>query len=372
MWYQLIHLFQKVRSTQSLFYYYFALAFLILSWLSFGCDQTRSCKADEECTQGYYCDLDGYCTQLTAYVTCGDQRCFAPEVCANNQICVIPEAPAGTEAGDIPLAGIQVDSQAPDMRLDLALSQDMRQRDSFTYTDIEFRDMRLPEDMSSDPLDRDQGGQACQTTCDCSPGLACVTGFCEASSSPVYCCESSFCPPNEACQANDGSRSLCPDVTCATACDCDPGLSCIDNACVLGNSPLFCCEGSTCPSGQACENRRGLRAMCPNNTCTSACDCPSGQRCVNGTCLLQGDPLFCCDQGSCPSGSACQSTEGELAICQGESTCQSACDCMPGMACLNGSCVLGSQAIFCCEDSFCPSGERCESRAGGPLMLCAD
>ena len=336
------------------------------------CDSARSCKVNAECPQDYYCDPDGYCTQLTAYVTCGDQRCFAPEVCVNNQVCMVLEMPAGTEAGDIPLAGIQVDSQIPDMTTDLAVVQDMRQRDGFTYNDLEFRDMRLPQDMSSDPIDRDQGGQTCQNTCDCSPGLSCVAGLCQADTDPIYCCDSTFCPPGEACQTTEGAAGFCPNVTCSTACDCDPGLSCIANTCTLGNTPLFCCESNTCPSGQTCENRRGVRGMCPSAPCTSACDCSNGQSCVNGTCLSQGEPVFCCDQGTCPAGSACQGLNGDLAICQDDIACQSACDCMSGMACLDGNCILGDLPVFCCEDSFCPSGERCESRVGGPFMLCSD
>ncbi len=344
---------------------------MILCGSFFGCDETRSCKGDEECSTGYYCDLEGYCTQLTAYVTCGNQRCFAPEICVNNQ-CMVIESSAGTEGGDIPLAGTIAGNEMADQSLDLAVASDMYQRDSFTYNDLEFRDMSLPQDMSPDPLDRDQGGQPCRNTCECSPGLGCVAGQCVASSSPVYCCDSAFCPPGEACQTAEGTRALCLDSACSTACDCDPGLSCINNACVLGDAPLFCCEEGTCPSGQSCEDRRGVLGMCPSETCYSACDCPTGQRCVNGSCLLQGDPIFCCDQGSCPAGAACQNTEGELALCQGEIPCQSACDCMPGMSCVDGSCALGNQPIFCCEDSFCPSGERCESQMGGPLMLCTD
>ena len=346
--------------------------YVVFSCFLLSCDDARSCKVNAECPQDYYCDPDGYCTQLTAYVTCGDQRCFAPEVCVNNRVCMVLDTPAGTEAGEIPLAGIQVDSQILDMTADLAVVQDMRQRDGFTYNDLEFRDMRVPQDMSSDPLDRDQGGQTCQNTCDCSPGLSCVAGLCQADTDPTYCCNSTFCPPGEACQTTEGATGICPNVTCSTACDCDPGLSCIANTCALGSAPLFCCESNTCPSGQTCENRRGVRGMCPSSPCTSACDCSNGQGCVNGTCLSQGEPVFCCDQGACPAGSACQGLNGELATCQDDIVCQSACDCMSGMACLNGNCILGNQPTFCCEDSFCPSGERCESQFGGPLMLCTD
>ena len=346
----------------------------------FGCEDALLCSSPADCAEGFICDLDGYCTQLTAYVRCGDGRCFAPEVCVDGERCMVVDR-AGSESGgtDILLAGIMMSQDQGGVAVEDAMSagtntvQDRGEINGGTgYTDFRVRDMSLPLDMSNDPLLRDQGGQDCRTACDCPHGLSCSAGMCITESEPVYCCDASFCPPGEGCQNESGSRDLCSEATCQTACDCNPGLSCIAGACVLDSGPLYCCDRGSCPSGASCESAGGVRSMCPAEACTSACDCTPSQRCVEGACLLQGDPVFCCDQGSCPSGEICQNATGTMAMCHDNSDCQTACDCMSGMSCVEGGCELGQQPIFCCDEGFCPVGERCESASGGPQSLCGE
>lgn len=353
------------------------LSFILISavfWLA--CEDSTICKGPEDCSEGYFCDSEGYCTQLTAFVRCGEDRCFAPQICVDGLRCEDVDRGGGTGGVDAPLAGSEslggVESsdrgivEAGEVVSDLSLPLDMEPM-------IDMRlvvDMNQAVDMAPDPLMRDQGGQTCQTACDCPNGLSCSGGECTAEGDPVYCCGGSFCPPGEACQTSSGARDICLDRLCSTACDCNPGLSCIGGTCVLDSEPVFCCDRGSCPSGSSCEDQRGVRGMCPSDPCTSACDCTPGQRCVEGLCLLQGDPVFCCDQGICPAGEACQDSNGSLALCQGEVSCTSACDCMTGMACTLGVCALGSSPIFCCDEGFCPVGERCEPLGGGRLSLC--
>lgn len=337
------------------------------------CDEPKSCQSDQDCAAGYRCDLEGYCTQLTAYVRCGEQLCFAPEICINGQSCMVVDRPDSITGGvEVPLTDMRIEDKDVELPIDrgiLDVSVDST-IDGFMYSDYQTRDMYIPPDMSENPLLRDQGGQTCQSACDCSPGLACNAGLCESSSQPIYCCGDTFCPPGEACETMSGAMDICLDSACSTACDCNPGLSCIDNLCQLGDDPLFCCDQGSCPTGNACETRQGVRSMCPISACHSACDCSPGQRCVDGQCLLQGDPIFCCDQNPCPNGEACQNQSGTLALCGGESTCQTACDCMTGLSCINQECILDNSALYCCEDNFCPQGERCQSSAGGPILTC--
>lgn len=335
------------------------------------CDDARSCKSNQDCAEDYYCDEEGYCTQLTAFVRCGEQKCFAPEVCVDGLRCMRVESTGGTE---VSLVDMSVsDAQFAGQTIEMDAQVDLPIRDmsgDFGHGDLSLQDMTSPLDMEDDPLFRDQGGQDCQSTCDCAPGLGCVNGTCIVSSSPIYCCNHSICPPGEACKTESGILDICLESSCATACDCNSGLSCIDGTCAVGEGPLFCCDQGSCPANMACESRQGVRGMCPSTSCSTACDCSPGQRCIGGACALQGDPLFCCDQGACPDGQACQGSSGMLAICQSETMCSTACDCMPGLSCQDGACILADQPIFCCDDSFCPSGERCEARSGGPLMIC--
>ncbi len=51
--------------------------------------------------------------------------------------------------------------------------------------------------------------RVCTTACDCTPGLSCVQGQCIAGFAPVYCCGAPTCPGNSICQSSTGSFSQC-------------------------------------------------------------------------------------------------------------------------------------------------------------------
>jgi hypothetical protein len=54
-------------------------------------------------------------------------------------------------------------------------------------------------------------GRYCLTACDCEPGIACIQHACEKSPlGPLYCCEG-ICPPDNFCQhATGGGFGVCP------------------------------------------------------------------------------------------------------------------------------------------------------------------
>ena len=282
------------------------LIFTLVAWV-ISCEESSLCRGPEDCAEGFFCDSEGYCTQLTAYVRCGDDRCFSPEVCVDGLRCE-EVLRGGAESGgaerggtDIPLAN--VDANVGGEPLDRGQMQGGSEASDIASVDMSppvdmmsSVDMRPLFDMGDTPTMRDQGGQMCQTTCDCPNGLSCAAGTCSAEEA-VYCCGSTFCPPGEACQTASGALDLCPESSCETACDCRSGLSCVGGRCVLENEAVFCCDQGSCPSGGQCEDSRGVRGMCPAEPCVSACDCSPGQRCVEGACLLQGDPIFCCEEG---------------------------------------------------------------------------
>jgi hypothetical protein len=50
---------------------------------------------------------------------------------------------------------------------------------------------------------------------------------------------------------------------CKTACDCQTGLGCLNNACYASNlGKLYCCSSSICPSGSFCQTNTGNYGMC--------------------------------------------------------------------------------------------------------------
>ena len=59
------------------------------------------------------------------------------------------------------------------------------------------------------PSDAGVAGASCATACDCTPGLGCFAGKCSATNAPVYCCGSASCPSGHLCQATGGGYGQC-------------------------------------------------------------------------------------------------------------------------------------------------------------------
>jgi hypothetical protein len=56
-------------------------------------------------------------------------------------------------------------------------------------------------------------------------------------------------------------------ASCYTACDCNPGLACINGKCNSAGVPRYCCEStSSCPSGMACQRQSGPLGICGGGT----------------------------------------------------------------------------------------------------------
>ena len=367
----------------------FLVSILLAIFAGVSCEEPEPCRSDADCREGYRCDLQVYvgeCIKAVRVVRCGEFLCQAPEVCINGERCEeverrdqglnggieIPlggQSLGGMSGGDDIGSGMEMDRQAGEMSGgSMALDRGSPSGQDMDDAGMESLD-RGVVDMFVDPLDQDQGSRDCESACDCTPGQTCTDGRCTSASAPTYCCEGGFCPSGEACQFESGSMAICPEDPCNSACDCDPGLSCLAGVCQLGSSPVFCCDQGTCPDGMACESLSGVRGMCPSSGCRTACDCPTGQNCLGGSCVFDEEPIFCCDSGSCPAGATCETTMGMIGMCEA-SACQSACDCNPGLSCEMGSCVLGSSPVFCCGSASCPLDEQCEPPTGGPLQRC--
>ncbi len=165
----------------------------------------------------------------------------------------------------------------------------------------------------------------CSNACDCNPGFACINGECSFSSvigggEVSFCCDNT-CPTGVTCQNRNGTIGICEgnQGVCRTACDCEGGLDCLNGRCTFAGNFVFCCSSATCPQGQNCVNEQGEFGQCPSQPCTTACDCTPGLSCVNGTCANSNQLMFCCNSNlpnSCPSGQACQNPNGSTAICR--------------------------------------------------------
>ena len=360
---------------------------LTLSMLAFitGCE-TPACKSNDDCREGLVCDLKffvGECVEELRFVNCGTDRCYIPEICVNDRCVIADQAGSGVnmDRGDTSSIGGEAmissaDRGGPEWTSDRGPSSpslDMHpdgvmMSGGTTGGSASIQDSGMMVDQDASQR-LDQGGQECQTACDCSNGLACQAGLCVALDEPVYCCDGSFCPPEQSCETAEGRMALCAEQGCQTACDCTPGLSCLQGRCQLDVEPMYCCDQGSCPSGMSCQTQAGRGGLCPSVECMSACDCSGGERCSDGLCTLGDEPMFCCNSSVCPSGQLCEDPFGRPSMCSGEA-CLSACDCSAGLACLEGQCQLASAPVFCCEAQPCPFDELCQPEAGGPLREC--
>jgi hypothetical protein len=193
--------------------------------------------------------------------------------------------------------------------------------------------------------------RTCRTACDCEPGLACIQGKCIAATAPVFCCENARCPAGEQCQHRDGTRGRCPNrPECRTACDCEPGLGCFDGQCIAGFAPVFCCKGRQCPAGEQCQHRDGRMDSC-QSACVDQlwrCETPGGR---DAAC---GADRFCSCSASCPF---CEDCGPGVCVPPGVSTpypCNDDGSCArPGDRC---ACVSSCAACDDCAMSLCVPG----------------
>jgi hypothetical protein len=123
----------------------------------------------------------------------------------------------------------------------------------------------LNADLGADLSVSVEDGGACMTACDCRPGLACVSGRCEAASVMVFCCSSASCSGSSVCQFPNGNVGQC------------------DRADAGGVPPVV--DGGAPPS--ACQMRSCTRGVGGDLFCKLAC---GG---VNATCVRTGGIEHC-------------------------------------------------------------------------------
>jgi hypothetical protein len=51
-------------------------------------------------------------------------------------------------------------------------------------------------------------------------------------------------------------------ASCNSACDCQPGLGCLNKACTQGTVDIYCCSSAPCPAGAGCQSADQSYAVC--------------------------------------------------------------------------------------------------------------
>lgn len=211
----------------------------------------------------------------------------------------------------------------------------------------------------------------CKTACDCSQGFDCINNQCISGFVPVYCCSKAGCPKGSTCINPDNTKGQCPNITCQSDADCgaasctQSGTSCVRNVprCISGT-----CLTSTVSTSGYCNSSNGTCTSV--SFCSTHCDCPQGQACrqvspgpgpAQGICLASNPPTYCCENAGCPSKQVCTTKSGGQSTCP--ATCKTPCDCSSGEDCINNLCTVGTKPVYCCDDTQkCPPGATCRDK----------
>ena len=266
----------------------------------------------------------------------------------------------------------------------------------------------------------------CLVAANCDDGIdctddSCVNGICSNTPNDTNCADDGlFCNGPEVCDAvldcvsaGDPCEAgeLCDESTdscgqCLVNADCDDGVACTDDACVLGfcsntvndsNCPddgLFCtgiesCDpvldcvssGTPCQPGEICND---LIDQCLE--CEVGADCDDGvactdNTCVNGTCVYVPNDGNCTDNGvfcdgaevcdisldcvsegnPCEAGELCNETTDACVACIADTDCDDGVGCTDNV-CVKGVCSYVPNNANCPDDGmFCNGAEICDA-----------
>jgi hypothetical protein len=94
-------------------------------------------------------------------------------------------------------------------------------------------------------------------------------------------------------------------AVCISACDCMPGLACFGGLCRQGTVAVYCCNSTTCPSGDVCQSSTGSYGRCG----VAKPDLGGFDHCTFINCSSAGGGINECTRAgctSCSAGNTCQ------------------------------------------------------------------
>lgn len=318
-----------------------------------------SCRSDEACGDGEFCNVQGRCQRVTG--------------CRSNGDCADPASFCDLSSGDcVPRTGCGFDVHCP------------------AGTVCDESGARCVNGC------RDSGDCPLYAVCDrtgLAPGAtlgACVSGICE---------DDDYCPYGQECSG----RQCVPAVSRDHCADCSDGRTCgeASSFCLVNSAydpampgrelAQFCgvdCsdDPSVCPSGYGC----GAVVLLTQDQCTEDAACGGGgRRCAIGegdlrgfcTCVQDADCRFEAIPARCTrtcSGLGVQPCESDadclgrcIGTCGNGQRCSSDDQCAPVPLCQSGRCVTNPiTACRTAEDCLCDAG-RCIN-TGRPCTRGAD
>ncbi len=141
--------------------------------------------------------------------------------------------------------------------------------------------------------------------------------------------------------------SACETLTCTTQEECDDGVACTTDMCVVGGCCINDPDDGECPYGTVCDAELGCIAI----GCMTDGECYDGLTCTDDTCLFDHT---CSNVDSCGTGQHCEAT---------------GCVDDPGDCVVDDDCANG---VFCDGDEWCDPEFGCREDADGRECIDSD
>jgi hypothetical protein len=168
----------------------------------------------------------------------------------------------------------------------------------------------------------------------------------------------------------DAPADAGPAPACARQTDCDDGLACTDDACVIGGRCEHAPVQSRCPADQRCFPGQGCAAT---RACSSSAGCDDGVPCTQDLCVAGGTCQSVRDDSRCGPGMACLATGcAAMGRCGADGDCDDRVFCNGVERCAGGACAAGTAPDCgdgdpCTGDICTESMARCEHP---PIAMC--
>ncbi len=181
----------------------------------------------------------------------------------------------------------------------------------------------------------------CASTLDCDDGLECTRDDCLVGGVCRHEPDDRKCGAGERCIAGAGCRS---GRACGRDTDCNDGVSCTEDVCLVGGVCENHRRDDVCTMGQVCSQSRGCIAA---GTCGSNGDCDDGAYC-NGaeTCVM----------GRCQPGSAVTCDDADACTFDRCREATRSCEHAPLSPCGGGAVTAGTYMLAPSAQSTCGAG----------------
>ncbi len=211
-------------------------------------------------------------------------------------------------------------------------------------------------DAATDGADASMG---CTSAAQCDDGVACTRDLCVVGGQ----CE----------HVPDGPSCVVPQ-RCARQADCDDRVACTRDTCLVDGTCAHTAQNDMCPAMQTCDTTRGCVSGTTSSGCRTDADCADAFACTLDTCGADGRCVYTAQNSRCASGEVCRAGMG----CIRERTCSSDMDCDDRLRC-NGAercvefgCVAGTAPSCddmdaCTTDTCAETGTMCSH---APVASC--